>query len=55
MAKIHEEIIVFKLSKLVRETDQPTIIVTDELITNLTSIAGELVPDNIVIEVEQVQ
>lgn len=53
MAKIHEEIIVIKLSRLVKETDQPASAVSADLISNLTAVMEELVGSGIVVEIEQ--
>jgi hypothetical protein len=53
MAKIHEEIIVIKLSKLVRENDKSESVVTEDLITGLTAVVEELVGSGIVVEIEQ--
>ena len=53
MAKIHEEIIVIKLSKLVKETDKPESAVTEDLITGLSAVVEELVGSGIVVEIEQ--
>ena len=53
MAKIHEEIIVVRLSRLVKETDQPASAVSEDLIASLTAVVEELVGSSIVVEVEQ--
>jgi hypothetical protein len=53
MAKIHEEIIIIKLSRLVRETDKPAAIVTEDLVTGLTAVLEELAGSGIVVEIEQ--
>ena len=53
MAKIHEEIIVIKLSKLVKETDKPGSAITEDLITGLSAVVEELVGSGIVVEIEQ--
>jgi hypothetical protein len=53
MAKIHEEIIVIKLSKLVKETDQPASAVSEDLVASLTAVMEELVESGIVVEIEQ--
>jgi hypothetical protein len=53
MAKIHEEIIVIKLSKLVKETDKPAPVITEDLITGLSAVVEELVGSGIVVEIEQ--
>lgn len=52
MAKIHEEVLVVKLSKLIRESD-PTnnSIVSEEVLLSLEQVAQELVGENIVVEV----
>ena len=43
MAKIHEEIVVIKLSKLVKDTDAGSEIATPDIIAALQSVAEELV------------
>jgi hypothetical protein len=53
MAKIHEEIIVVKLSKLVRENVATGTVVTEDLITGLTAVLEELAGSGIVVEIEQ--
>ena len=53
MAKIHEEIIIIRLSKLVKETDQPASAVSEDLIASLTAVVEELVGSSIVVEIEQ--
>ena len=53
MAKIHEEIIIIKLSRLVKETDQPASAVSEDLISNLTAVMEELVGSGIIVEIEQ--
>ena len=55
MAKIHEEIVVIKFSKLVKESDKPSAISNDELIASLAAVAEELAGTGIVVEVESVQ
>lgn len=55
MAKIQEEIVVVRLSKLVRNGD-PVAPLTDEaFVGNLESILGELLGETVVIEVEKEQ
>ena len=53
MAKIHEEIIIIKLSKLVKESDQPSDIASNETMESLASVAEELVGSGVVVEVEK--
>lgn len=51
MAKIQEEIIVIKLSKLVKEVDAS--LTTDDFIQNIEAIVQELVGESIIVEVEK--
>ena len=53
MAKIHEEIVVIKLSKLVRESDAGIEIATDDIVSALQSVAEELAGAGIVVEAER--
>jgi hypothetical protein len=53
MAKIHEEIVVIKLSKLVKDTDAGTEIASDDIVTALQSVAEELAGAGIVVEAER--
>jgi hypothetical protein len=52
MAKIHEEIVVIKFSKLVRESDTANTIANDELVTSLGAVAEELAGTGVIVEVE---
>ena len=53
MAKIHEEIVVIKLSKLVKDNDAPGIVATNELCEALQAVAEELAGAGVVVEVER--
>jgi hypothetical protein len=53
MAKIHEEIVVIKLSKLVKDNDSVGVIADDEIIAALQSVAEELAGSGIVVEAER--
>jgi hypothetical protein len=53
MAKIFEEIVVIKLSKLVKDNTTPDTVATDEVLSALASVAEELVGSGIVVEVER--
>jgi len=53
MAKIHEEIVVIKLSKLVRDTDDGTEIATADIVAALQSVAEELAGTGVVVEAER--
>jgi hypothetical protein len=55
MAKIQEEVIVIKFSKLVKDSDGSPSFVTEETINALEQVAQELVGDSIIAEVEQVK
>lgn len=53
MAKIHEEVILVRLSKLINEKkDKNVTIVNDEIKDALEQVAQELVGENIVVEIE---
>ena len=52
MAKIQEEVIVIKLSKLVKDNDNVAVIATDDIIAALASVAEELAGTGIVVEAE---
>lgn len=53
MAKIHEEVIVIKISKLVKDQESPELVASDELVEALTSVAEELAGSSVVVEVER--
>jgi hypothetical protein len=53
MAKIHEEAIVIKVSKLVKDSADVGTIVPDDITTALQSVAEELLGDSVVVEVER--
>jgi len=54
MAKIIEDIVVLKFSKIVKNTeDDPTPTISNENIYALVQVAQELVGDSIVVEVER--
>ena len=53
MAKIHEEIVVIKLSKLVKDTVPGTEIATADIVAALQSVAEELAGAGVVVEAER--
>jgi len=53
MAKIYEEVVVIKLSKLVRDTEAGTEIANTDTIDALASVAEELCGSGVVVEVEK--
>lgn len=53
MAKVHTEVLVVKLSKLIKDSDKETkSSLTEELIAAVEQIAQELSPEGVVVEVE---
>jgi hypothetical protein len=54
MAKIHEESIVIKFSKMVKDTDPvgPGTVASQEVITALTAVSEELVGPGVVVEID---
>ncbi len=55
MAKIHEEIIVIKFSKLVKDSDAGLTVTNEDLISNLEAVAQELAGSSIIVEIEKAQ
>ena len=53
MAKIHEELVVIKLSKLVKDGAAPAEIANEEMISALTSVVEELAGEHIIVEVDR--
>ena len=53
MAKIHEEVVLIKLSKLIKENSDINTVVTHDLIDALTAVAEELAGAGVVVEIEQ--
>ena len=52
MAIIHEEILIIKVSKLVRDTADAPRLVTADTISALEQVAQELMGDGVIVEVE---
>jgi len=52
MAKLVENVLVIKLSKLVRDSEDATDILTDEVYAALEQVTQELVGDGVLVEVE---
>ena len=53
MAKIHEEIVVIKLSKLVRDDATVETMATDDIVAALQSVAEELAGAGVVVEADR--
>jgi len=51
MAKIHEELIVIKLSKLHKDDEKTSEIVGDEVAASLEAVVQELVGTGVIVEV----
>jgi hypothetical protein len=53
MAKIYEEIVVIKLSKLIKDSDASTEIATPDIVAALQSVAEELAGAGVVVEADR--
>ena len=53
MAKIHEELVVIKLSKLVKDNDAGAEIATADIVAALQSVAEELAGGGVVVEADR--
>lgn len=54
MAKIIEEIVIVKFSKIVKDTDSQDSVVTADINNSLVELAQEFVGRDIVVEIERV-
>lgn len=55
MAKIIEDVVVIKLSKLVKDSEGAESIASDDIVESLVSVVEELAGAGVVVEVERVQ
>ena len=53
MAKIHEEVVVIKLSKLVKDSDTGSEIATPDIVAALQQVAEELAGAGVVVEADK--
>jgi hypothetical protein len=54
MARIHEDVIIIKLSKLVKDsTNDESSLIGKDTIENIEAIVQELVGDSVIVEVER--
>jgi hypothetical protein len=53
MAKIHEEIVVIKLSKLIKDTENVGTLADNDTVASLEQVAQELVGSGVIVEVER--
>lgn len=51
MAKIHEELIVIKLSKLHKESQSAGTLANEETVSNLEAVVQQLVGEDVIVEV----
>lgn len=53
MARVQTEIIVVKLSKLIKDNAEDVTLVNEDFDANLEAIVQELVGDNVLVEIEK--
>ena len=53
MAIIHEEIVVIKLSKLIKDSESGSALASDEFVSALQSVAEELAGAGVVVEADK--
>lgn len=53
MAKVHEEVVVITVSKLIKNDDTSTEIINEDFITALGSVAEELLGSGVIVEVSK--
>ncbi len=53
MAKLHEEIIVVKVSKLLKDTEEAGAIMAPETVASLEAVIQELAGSNVLVEIAQ--
>lgn len=52
MAKLQEEVLVIKVSKMIRDTDAETEILNDETVASLEAVVQELAGANTLVEIQ---
>lgn len=50
MVKVHEEVVVITVSKLIKNDESPGTFITEDIRTALEQVAQELLGDNVVVE-----
>jgi hypothetical protein len=53
MAKVHEEVVVITISKLIKNNETVTEVLNEEILSALTSVAEELLGHSVVVEVNK--
>lgn len=51
MAKLHEQIIIVKVSRLLKDTEQPQPIMSDDVMGSLEQVVQELAGSNVLVEI----
>lgn len=51
MAKLHEEIIIVKVSKLLKDNEQPTPVMSPDTVNSLEAVIQELAGSNALVEI----
>jgi hypothetical protein len=51
MAQIVEDVLVVKLSKLIKDTDTPSEIVSNDMMNNLQTVMKELAGEDVLVEI----
>ena len=54
MAKIYTETITLKFSRLVRDSDQPESVFTEQLVTDMESALSALAGEGVIVEVDSI-
>ena len=52
MAKLHEEIVVIKVSKLIKDAETAPVLLTNPTIESLEAVVAELVGGNTLVEIQ---
>ncbi len=55
MAKIHEEVLVIKISQLAKDDLKPVSRATDEVVAALVQVAEELVGSGVIVEIDRAE
>ena len=53
MAKIHEEVVVIKLSKLIKDNDTVGVLADSDVVSALQSVAEELLGAGVIVEADR--
>jgi len=52
MAKLHEEVLVVKISKLLKDGDEPEVLVTDDSLASIEAVIQELSGAGALVEIQ---